>query len=84
MTATQTISIAHGLTDANIRMVDAYIRADTGALILCRALNVGGAAYIDTNYAGYVRLTRDTAGAYDSVGYNDPAADRGWVSVWYV
>ena len=88
MDADTSVSVAHGLTYANIRSVIALIRddADTSVVDFASALNnnsatsSGNLACQTTN----VVLTRDLGGAFDSTNYNSTSYNRGWITILYV
>ncbi len=88
MDATTFVSVAHGLTLANIRSIFALIRDDADSL----GTNLGrGVSVTDTTPQGYVSaanstdviLARLTGGLFDATTYNDPAFNRGWVTIIY-
>ncbi len=88
MDADTSVSVAHGLTYANIRSVIALIRddADTSVIDFASALNnnnatsSGNLACQTTN----VVLTRDLGGAFDNTNYDSTSYNRGWITILYV
>lgn len=85
-------TLTHGLTLANIRSVEAYIRADVGAspasavyplsyAITGSANDAGGAVNAQTTNIG---ISRRASAFFDSTGFNDTSYNRGWVIISYV
>lgn len=86
MDITNSVTVAHGLTLADIRKVDVSIRNDTGELY---PLIVGGTATgVEGGWIGgttLVTLTRVTSGYFDgSSSFDDTSYNRGWITIEYV
>ena len=87
MDATDHISIAHGLTFANIRSATAFIRGDVGTTFfdLLPADSgdggMGGYVYCDTTN---VEVYRGNAGFFDNTGFDSTPFNRGHIMIWYV
>ena len=85
MDATPSVSIAHGLTLANIRKVFVGIINDAGTAVypICYAAtlpNAEGCVYVDgTN----VVMTRRGAGFFDHVDFDTAVYNRGFITVEY-
>lgn len=88
MVATSLVTVVHGLTDANIRNVQVFVRNDSGLTLEVNNLikdSVGTSA--DGSYyitGGAVWLRRVTGGAFDSIFYDETSYNRGWITIWYV
>ena len=80
MDTTSYVNIAHGLTLANIRHTEVFIRRDDAAILS----PLYSAGYWNITAAN-VALSRDAAGAFDSANYDTMGGDgnRGWITVWY-
>jgi hypothetical protein len=82
---TVSVSVAHGLTYANIRHISALIRndADTAHLELVGAGSGGalrGGIHIDSEN---VVLVRVTGGDFDTTDYDSTSYNRGWIYIVY-
>ena len=88
MDSTSTVSVAHGLSVADIRSVSGMIRAD-GSPTTRTPIQMGNTG---TNYdvevsqlnSTNVVLKRLTGGAFDSTTYNATSYNRGWIYIEYV
>jgi len=86
MDTTLTKTVAHGLTQADIRSVDVWIRDDVAAFTYPLFYHGSGGSH-----AGYykygattVDLTRVVSGFFDSATFDATSFNRGWVTIWYV
>lgn len=79
MDATGSVSIAHGLTDANTRPVLVTIRDDSGTSHKDFAGD-GGSINVT---GGNVILGRTTGGTFDNINYNSTSFNRGWITILY-
>ncbi len=88
MDATAAITVAHGLTLANIRTAEAMIRNDadtnyfpfTGAASFSTEIQ-GAVTLVD---ATNVSLQRLAAGNYDNANFDATSYNRGWITIQYV
>jgi hypothetical protein len=87
MDATSAITVAHGLTLANIRSVTALVRDDAGTkfhmLTPAYALSAVDGNIIEID-ATNVSLSRTAAGYYDSVAFDSTSYNRGWITITYI
>ena len=95
MDATTSVSIAHGLTLANIRNVKAEVQNDSQSLhwelsSLPSGIATGTGAEIEAeawivqaNTADVI-MRRLTGGIFDGVNYDSTSFNRGWITIWYV
>lgn len=87
MDVTATVSVAHGLTLANIRRVTALIRDDSNTTYTSLEYGGGGSGgidgYIYVNATNIV-LTRITARYFDGLGFDATSYNRGWIVIEYV
>lgn len=85
MDATSTVSVAHGVTSANIRHVSVLIRADTGTnvynLTVDSTPSVAGYWYFDSTY---INLGRLAGGGYDNTNFDATSFNRGYIYIDYV
>ena len=80
------VSIAHGLTAADIREVSVIIKKDDVAEYYPIDFSIGAAAVCGSVYitATDIVLSSVTGGGFDSINYNDIAINRGWIVIKYV
>lgn len=86
------VTPVHGLTLADIRSVQAYIRADVDAGLPGAVHPIWAAATGSANDAGGVvnaqtvniGLSRRTGGFFDSADFNATSYNRGWIIIEYV
>jgi len=86
MDATSNVSVAHGLTLANIRGISALIRDDNAANYYdFGAINTSESSghFIRTDSTNIV-LYRGTDGLFDNVTYDAATYNRGWITIKYV
>lgn len=85
MNATQTVNIAHGLTLANIRHIEALIRNDDDNLYyMIHGSGSANDAWMTVDGTN-VNMTRITTGTFDSDDFNSISGDnRGFITIWYV
>lgn len=89
MDTTAVLTVAHGLTLANIRRITACIRDDANTSVAELAFasqnasltNIGGGCAAD---ATNINLYRMTSGVYDSTNYDSTSYNRGWIFIDYV
>ena len=86
MQANGSVNVAHGLAEEqNIRTYDIIIRTDAGSTVYpldrYNAGNMdGGVQSIDgTNFS----LARRAGGVFDGIIFNEPAYNRGWITIGY-
>lgn len=96
MDSTAYVDIAHGLTQANIRVVQALVRSDEGSSETWRMLSPYSGIYYEGASVGdpgggisaigavNIRLFRSTGGVFDSTDFNATSYNRGWITIWYV
>jgi hypothetical protein len=88
MDSTTSVTVAHGLTLANIRSVSAIIRDDADAMYsdLSSALDFsssqGASQHVRADSTN-IRLERDSGGYFDSSLYDKTSYNRGWIVIWY-
>jgi hypothetical protein len=87
MDADATVSVAHGVTYANIRHISAMLRndADTGKYPVGQ-IDIGVAGleiYFDTVTSTNVVLARQTGGPFDSTDFDSTSYNRGWITIIY-
>ena len=84
MDVTNSVSVAHGLTLANIRNISASIRSDSESAhyTLLPAPDNTLDGWIDA-VTTVVPLYRLTGGLFDSVNFDSTSYNRGWVTIWY-
>ncbi len=81
------VTVAHGLTLANIRAIKVTIRNDSNNAHYPLDYNTGAA---DNGGQWFVTATNVTCGVvtsgpFDSASFNDGSSyNRGWVTIWYV
>lgn len=81
MDATASVSIAHGLTLANIRSVTVLIKHDSGSPVAVFPFGSSDdEIYLD---ATNVVLTREAGGPFDGTGYDATSYNRGFITLWY-
>jgi len=87
MNATVSVTVAHGLTLANIRSLQVLIRNDTdGTYYELAQIHTGSGAisgYFNVG-ATNVSLQRETSGFFDSTAFDSTTYNRGWVTITYV
>lgn len=92
MDATASVSIAHGLTLANIRSVSAMIRNDANDTYTPLSQD-GAAPATPTDSTGFISAINATtvtlqrladATAYDNANYDSTSYNRGWITITYV
>jgi hypothetical protein len=86
MDSTVFVSIAHGLTQANIRSIAISIRNNSGDL-RAFAINeiddlLGGDSGVLVNSSN-INIVRKTGGVYDSSLYNSTSFNRGWIVITF-
>ena len=86
MDLTPSVTVAHGLTIANIRTVGATIIADSGTVVYSLSysnapLNSDGNISWD---ATDIVLVLRVGGFFDGVAFDDGAMNRGYVIIGYV
>lgn len=83
MDADTIASVAHGVTETDIRSVSVLIRNDTDSVLSnleTQSSFVAGSIQI---FSGDVVLRRQTSGPYDSTNYDSTAFNRGWITIQY-
>ncbi len=84
MDATGSVAVVHGLTKSKIRRFTATIISDDlvnhYSISHDDGTNVGGTIDVD---ATNVNLGRVASGFFDSVSYNEPSMNRGWIMIDY-
>jgi len=85
MDATASITVAHGLTAANIRSVDVHIRDDTPTNYY--PLDYGPSTTVDSGWYNYnatnIVLFRETTGLFDSTSFDATSYNRGYIVIEY-
>lgn len=81
MDGTASVTVAHGLTLANIRHIQALVRVDENNYYYVLDVDTGGYIFAD---ATNITLHRLTDGLFDGTLYNATSYNRGWVTIWYV
>lgn len=86
MDATASVTVAHGLTLANIRSVSGVIRNDSGSTSYCITpqANATEAVYMSSIGATVVSLGRAGAGIFDHTDFDATSYNRGWIAITYV
>lgn len=88
MQLNSSLSVAHGLTLANIRTVQVMIRTDSDIIQTHTPFNYdpgGGAGGRWNCDASNVNMAQNTVGSiFDSSSYNDTSYNRGWIIIEYV
>ena len=86
MDAATNATVAHGLTYANIRTVDAYIRDDADTLRTAIAGTFANAAIAGRVSAGAtnVALNRTASGQFDTTTFDATSYNRGWIVITYI
>lgn len=88
MDSTSMVSIAHGLTFANIRNVSVLIRDDINTNYTSIDFgNVGGTPNPQGQFVATslnINITRLTSGFYDSTSYDSISYNRGWITIWHI
>lgn len=90
MSTTVAVTVAHGLTLADIRNISVTIRNDadtTRSSLLTEGLVDPQQNVIDGNWtvdATNVTLNRVTGSDFDSATYNSTSFNRGWIRIGYV
>ena len=89
MNATSSVTVAHGLTAANIRSVDVQIRDDeTGLNTIPLDYDASGTGasgrYGFLPNGTTIQLLRLAGGTFDTTAYNSISYNRGWITIWYV
>jgi len=84
MSGTQSVVIAHGLTDFYIREISVVIRSDANTTytnLLSHGQTFTGSVEWGT---GDITLARVAGGYYHSSAYDNPTGfNRGWMTIWY-
>lgn len=87
MDSTSQVSIAHGLTFADIRKASAFVYDDTSTVAIpldsdytLLGVTEGKVVWNATD----IVLTRINAGYFDTVNYDDAVMNRGFIVVEYV
>lgn len=89
MDNTVTLSIAHGLTLANIRQVEVYVRKDSdaglypGAVYRLDYYAIINSGYWLTNGTDVLMFRSDT-GTFNSADFNQTSYNRGWIIIKHV
>lgn len=89
MDATASVTVAHGLTYANIIDVTATIRADSpgidykGSIVHIDNSTGLGSGFVSAGTT-LVTLTRVTGGFFDSTNFNQTSFNRGWIFIKYI
>ena len=85
MDTTVTVFVIHGLTKADIRVVDAMIIKDDGDFISwwTRSSAIETTLSAIETRATNVQLSRATDGLFDSVDFDDGAMNRGYITITY-
>lgn len=78
-----TTTVAHGLTLADIRLIQAFVRNDANTTYSC--LEQGDSSSENPASAGSTNITlaRTASGVYDNGNYDSTSYNRGWVFIWY-
>lgn len=88
MDSTASITVAHGLTTANIRNVFVIIRSDNDAIRIPLDYYSQVPSPISNGYfyisGSDVYLLRTSGGGFDATNYNDTSYNRGWIIIEYV
>ena len=90
MDATDSVSVAHGLTHTNIRSVTAVIRDDNSATHHTISSGVASAAnptvqvWISFFDGTNIQLVRSAGGLFDNAGFDSTSFNRGEVTIGYV
>lgn len=88
MDADPSVAVAHGLTLANIRAVNATIRNDADSIYRDMPFVNYSSSNTSTQGIGVgttnVTLTRATGGIFDTTAYDATSFNRGWITIWYV
>ena len=89
MDSTNSVTIAHGLTLANIRSVSAIIRddADTFSVPLTPGNIISGTEvdiWISTINSTTIALLRRAGSSFDGPSFDSTSYNRGWVTITYV
>ena len=83
MDSTASVTVAHGLTLANIRDVQVLIRQDLDTPYY--PLDYSGHGYWNVISAGgVVALYRTAGGTFDSTDFDATSFNRGWITITYV
>ncbi len=88
MDSTTNVSVAHGLTLANIRFAHVTVRKDSAqgsGLVFgsASATDDGMQCWVDEINATDVILYRITSGRMDTTTYDETSYNRGWIHIWY-
>ncbi len=85
MDSTSSVTIAHGLTYANIRTVQASIIHDDDPLTsILNGVQTGGGLGGDTTWdTNNINLSRVAGGNFDNSAYNATSFNRGWITIVY-
>ncbi len=89
MDTTVNVSVAHGLSLANIRAVTVLIRNDDGSGFYPLDKAEGDFADVSgifdmASVPGNVNLYRFTTGFFDAALFDSTSYNRGWITIWYV
>jgi len=90
MDATTNVTVAHGLTIANVRTAQLMIRSDSATVgVPSGGGNTNEAApetdvWIEALSTTDVALSRRTGGVFDNVNYDSTSFNRGWITIGYV
>lgn len=88
MDATGSVSIAHGVTVANIRTVNALLRDDTPSNYYPFPANQAAGASVDGWVSSVnttnVILTRRETGLFDNATFDATSYNRGWITITYI
>jgi hypothetical protein len=84
MDATQSLVVAHGLTQSKIRTVSILIRndADTEFYVFATNNEVASNNKIRVEAAS-IRMLRDSGDFFDSISYDSTSYNRGWITIQY-
>jgi hypothetical protein len=85
MDSTGNITVAHGLTYANIISYTVIVRNDIDnvRINLDTPMNGSVAGWVWLNSTLF-QLYRTNAGWYDNTGYDSTSFNRGWITIWYM
>jgi len=86
MDTTQNITVAHGLTSANIRRVTVIIRNDDGSTTASLPFYLGGSTSTEgvSWTSTLISLSRATSGTFDGTNFDATSYNRGWIVIDYI
>ena len=86
MDATTGVTVAHGLTLANIMEISAVIRTDAATAHISFIDDDALAGGVNALWADatLIHINRTTGGRYDSTAYNQTSFNRGFIVVKYI